>query len=146
MKSKILSEALESLIHIESEELNYFMPFSSDIESIDCDIDRNDITWCSVDPSDTDKPLTLVIDVIAVNRKRTSRVQGFYLIKENLSSLRTFEGDHAFGNKAEYFMLSMPLGTIIKHHEESGEFCYVEGFRSVLLGKLLELAGGADAD
>ncbi len=141
MKSKILKHAiLSELIHFESEDLNYFHnPFSSDIENIDCDSDDKKC-WHSLDPSVSEKPLTLIIDLQAtLPGVYTGKVKGFYLINEPIATLKTYEGDHGFDGNLEYYAFETPSDEIIQEVESPVEeisFGYKEGFKERLLDYL----------
>lgn len=141
MRSNILKSAiLSDLIHFESEEMNYFEnPFSSDIETIDCAIETKKC-WHSLDPSTSSKPLTIVIDLEASTPgDYTGRVKGFYLINEPIGKLKTYEGDHDFGENIEYYAFDEPSNEIIQEVDSPVDeisYGYKPGFKSKLLSLL----------
>jgi len=141
MESNILKNAINGkLIHYVSEGLNYFEnPFSSDIETIDCD-DKTKKCWHPLDPSTSTKPLTIIIDLEATAPGiYTGRVKGFYLINESITALKTYEGDHGFNGNIEYYAFDTPSTEIIEEVEspvEEVSFGYKEGFKERLLALL----------
>jgi hypothetical protein len=140
MKSNILRETLsQELIHFESEGLNYFHnPFSSDLKSIDCNNDKT--CWVSLDPSESEKPLTIVVDLEATAPGiYTGRVKGFYLLRESISQLKTYEGDHDLQEKLEYFTFTTPSNEIIEEVDspiDEKSYGFAEGFKEKLLALL----------
>ena len=138
MRSNILKSAiLSDLIHFESEEMNYFEnPFSSDLESIDCAIETKKC-WHTLDPSTSEKPLTIVIDLEAkAAGEYTGRVKGFYLINEPITKLKTYEGDHGFGENIEYYAFEVPSDEIIQEVDSPVDeisYGYKPGFQVKLL-------------
>lgn len=143
MISHLLQTSLfETLIHIESEELNYFHnPFSSDIEVLDCG-DEEKQCWQTLDPSTSEKPLTLVIDLEATAPGvYTGRVKGFYLINETIRTLKTYEGDRGFNGKLEYYSFEPYDEEIIQEVAspvDETSFGYKEGYQSRLLARLCQ--------
>lgn len=141
MKSNILKHLLlEELIHFESEGMNYFEnPFSSDIETIDC-AEEEKKCWHSMDPSTSEKPLTIVIDLEARGPgDYTGRVKGFYLLNQTIRKLKTYEGDHSFDGKLEYYPFEVPSEEIIQEvvsPVDEISFGYKEGFKEKLLSLL----------
>lgn len=140
MRSNILKSAiLSDLIHFESEGMNYFEnPFSSDIENIDCVIETKKC-WHTLDPSISKKPLTIVIDLEAkAPGVYTGRVKGFYLISEPITRLKTYEGDHDFGEAIEYYTFNIPSSDIIEEVDSPvDEISY--GYKPEFKEKLLSL-------
>jgi len=125
------------LIYFESEEMNYFEnPFSSDLWNIDCS-KENKKCWHTLDPSISEKPLTVVIDLEATSPGHyTGRVKGFYLLSETIRQLKTYEGDHGFDGKIEYFCFQTPSLEIIEEVKtpvDEISFRYKEGFKEKLL-------------
>lgn len=141
MRSNILkSSILSELIHFESEGLNYFQnPFSSDIESIDCN-EESQKCWHTLDPSTSEKPLTVVIDLEATEPGVYSgRVKGFYLLNESITKLKTYEGDHGFNGNLEYFAFDEPTFDIIQEVQspvDETSYGYKKGFKEKLLDLL----------
>lgn len=141
MRSDILRSAiLSDLIHFESEGMNYFEnPFSSDLENIDCAMEEKKC-WYSLDPSTSKKPLTIVIDLEAKSiGKYTGRVKGFYLINEPITKLKTYEGDHDFGENVEYYAFDTPSTDIIEEVDSPVDeisYTYKPGFQAKLLSLL----------
>lgn len=140
MKSNILKNTIYAeLVHFESEGMNYFEnPFSSDVENIDCS-EEDKKCWHTMDPSTSEKPLTIVIDLEArAQGDYTGRVKGFYLFNEPIVKLKTYEGDHGYDGNLEYYAFKVPSEEIIEEVESPVDeisFGYKEGFRE----KLLEL-------
>lgn len=138
MKSRILSQAiLSELIHFESEEMNYFEnPFSSDLVSIDCGEEEKNC-WHTMDPSTSDKPLTIVVDLEARGPgDYTGRVKGFYLLNETIRKLKTYEGDRGYNGNLEYYAFDVPSSEIIEEVDSPVDeisFGYKEGFKERLL-------------
>jgi hypothetical protein len=141
MKSNILSQAiLSELIHFESEGMNYFEnPFSSDLEVMDCSTEDKKC-WHTMDPSTSEKPLTIVIDLEANGPgDYTGRVKGFYLLDETIRKLKTYEGDHGFNGDIEYFAFEQPSSEIICEIDspvDETSYGYQEGFKEKLLALL----------
>lgn len=141
MRSNILKSAiLSDLIHFESEEMNYFeKPFSSDLETIDCSSETKQC-WHTLDPSTSDKPLTIVIDLEAKKiGEYTGKVKGFYLINESINQLKTYEGDHNFQENIEYYAFEVPSDEIIQEVQSPVDeisYGYRPGFKAKLLSLL----------
>ena len=141
MKSNILKNAITSeLIHFESEGMNYFEnPFSSDVESIDCG-EEDGNCWHTMDPSTSEKPLTIVIDVEATRPgDYTGRVKGFYLLNETIRKLKTYEGDHGYNGNVEYYAFEVPSTDIIEEVESPVDeisYGYKPGYKEKLLSLL----------
>ena len=141
MQSNILKSAiLSDLVHFESEEMNYFEnPFSSDLSTIDCDVETKKC-WHTLDPSTSKKPLTIVIDLEAkAPGIYTGRVKGFYLINEPITKLKTYEGDHGFGEDIEYYAFDVPSTDIIEEVESPVDeisYGYKPGYKEKLLSLL----------
>lgn len=138
MQSKILKKyILEELIYFESEDLNYFQnAFSSDVDTIVCNVEDEN-SWCSMDVSTTTKPLTLLLDLEAIDRGvYTGRVKGFYLFEMNIAELKTYEGDQKLLDKAEYYQFDTPNESLIEELDtplDEVSFRYTEGFKEHLL-------------
>jgi hypothetical protein len=120
--------------------MNYFEnPFSSDIENIDCSIETKKC-WHTLDPSTSKKPLTIVIDLEAkAAGEYTGRVKGFYLINEPITKLKTYEGDHDFGENIEYYAFEVPSNEIIQEVDSPVDeisYGYKAGFKEKLLSLL----------
>jgi len=141
MKSNILSQMiLSNLIHFESEGMNYFEnPFSSDLENIDCDKEDKKC-WHTMDPSTSEKPLTIVIDLEArAPGDYTGRVKGFYLLNETIRKLKTYEGDRGYNGNLEYYTFDVPSNEIIEEVDspvDEMSFGYHEGFKEKILALL----------
>ncbi len=138
MKSTILrNHIIDEVLYFESEDLNYFEPFSSDLKTIECDIDEEG-TWYTMDPSTSDKPMTAVIDIEAnEDGTYTGRVKGVYIIDVNINKLKTYEGDHGYtGKNLEYYAFPEPLNGLIVHAEDAIEddnYSYTDGFKETIL-------------
>lgn len=138
MKSKILNKhILEELIHFESEDLNYFEnAFSSDVDHIVCEYGDKD-SWCTMDPSTSQKPLTVVLDLEAVDKGvYTGIVKGFYLIDININELKRYEGDQEILEKSEYYAFDVPRDDIIQEIDspiDEVSFGYAPGFKKKIL-------------
>ncbi|MEA2048924.1 MAG: hypothetical protein U9O64_10835 [Campylobacterota bacterium] len=141
MKSNTLKSAIyRHLIHFESEGMNYFEnPFSSDVGVIDC-AQESKKCWHTMDPSTSEKPLTVVIDLEARGLgDYTGRVKGFYLLNETIRKLKTYEGDHGFNGNLEYYAFEVPSEDIIEEVDspvDEKSFGYQEGFKEKLLALL----------
>ena len=141
MKSNILKNAVcEELVHFESEGMNYFEnPFSSDVENIDCGEDESNC-WNTMDPSTSEKPLTIVVDLEARGPgDYTGCVKGFYLLNETISKLKTYEGDRGYNGNLEYYAFDVPSEEIIEEVNSPVDeisFGYQEGFKEKLLSLL----------
>jgi len=137
MKSEIIQKHLLELIHFECEDMNYFEnPFSSDFESIVCDIDEID-TWCTMDSSTTDKPMTIVLDLEAMERGiYTGGVRGLYLFDININELKTYEGTQNLEERSEYFAFKEVNYKIIEEVDspiDERSFGYAEDFKERIL-------------
>ncbi len=105
MQSNFLKHyILEELIYFESEDTNYFQnAYSSDVDHIVYDEDDED-SWCTMDMSTSEKPLTVLLDLEATAKGRyTGKVKGFYLFDINIQELKTYEGDQKLLEKSEYY-------------------------------------------
>lgn len=138
MQSKILKRyILESLVHFECEDMNYFeRPYSSDVNALKCDVD--DIaSWCTMDSATTDKPLTIVLDLEAKERGVFSgRVKGVCLFEININRLKTYEGVQDIMDHMEYFAFDEPMGGFIEEVDspvDEVSFGYAEGYKEKVL-------------
>ncbi len=139
MHSKILKKyILDEIIYFESEDLNFFIPYSSQLKNIANNIE-NEQSWRSSDPSISDKPMTVVIDAeVDEQGNYTGRVQGVYLFDVNINVLKTFEGDHGYtSSNLEYIYFSTPIeGLIESAFDDTGttnSFRYVDGFQDRII-------------
>lgn len=137
MKSEIIKKHLLELIHFECEDMNYFEnPFSSDFESIICDIDEID-AWCTMDNATTDKPMTIVLDLEAIERGvYTGGVRGVYLLDITINTLKTYEGTQNLEEHSEYFAFKEVNYKIIEEVDspvDEQSFGYAKGFKERIL-------------
>ncbi len=139
MKSQLIKKhLLEEVIYFESEDLNYFEPFSSDLKTIEYDPD-SDNSWSTMDPATSDKPMTIVIDIEANPEDGTysGRVKGVYLFDININELKTFEGDHGYSEEnMEYYAFETPVEGLIIHEEDAIEddnYRYADNFKDRIL-------------
>jgi len=137
MKSEIITKHLLELIHFECEDMNYFEnPFSSDFETIVCDIDEID-AWCTMDSSTTHKPMTIVLDLESMEQGvYTGGVRGVYLFDININELKTYEGTQNLEERSEYFAFKEVNYKIIEELDspiDERSFGYAEGFKERIL-------------
>ena len=143
MQSKILSTyILEELIHFECEDMNYFQnAFSSDVDNLVCDLEDEN-SWCTVDSSTTEKPLTVLLNLEATAKGRyTGLVKGVYLFDININELKRYEGDQEMLEKSEYFEFEIPNSELIKKFDspiDEVSFTYADGFKEKILDLILE--------
>ncbi|HHD75766.1 MAG TPA: hypothetical protein ENK82_06280 [Campylobacterales bacterium] len=140
MQSTILKKHLLNLIHFECEEMNYFeRPFSSDFESIICNPDDQN-SWCTMDSSVSDKPITIVLDLEATALGiYTGGVHGFYLLDININELKTYEGSQEIEKNAEYFSFNQINYELLQEVDspiDESSFGYAEGFKEKILALL----------
>ena len=143
MQSKIMSNyIIEELIHFDCEDMNYFQnAFSSDVDKLVCDLDDED-SWCSVDSSTTEKPLTVLLDLEATEKGRyTGLVKGFYLFDININELKTYEGDQEILEKSEYFKFETPNSELIEEFDspiDEVSFGYADGFKEKIIDRICQ--------
>jgi hypothetical protein len=84
--------------------------------------------------------LTIVIDLEAkAAGEYTGRVKGFCLINEPITKLKTYEGDHDFGENIEYYAFEVPSNDIIQEVDSPVDeisYGYKAGFKEKLLSLL----------
>lgn len=142
MKSEILKKYLIELIHFECEDMNYFEnPFSSDFESIVCDIEEVD-GWCTMDSSISEKPMTIIPDLEAIEPGvYTGGVRGVYLIDLTINELKTYEGTQKIEDRSEYFAFKGVNYKIIEEVDspiDERSFGYAKGFKERILSLMLQ--------
>ncbi len=141
MQSKFLKKyVLDKLIHFESEDQNYFQnAFSSDVDNIVCNLDDEN-SWCSMDLSNSDKPLTVLLDLEGTAKGRyTGKVKGFYLFDMNIKELKTYEGNKELLDKAEYYKFDSPLAGLVQEVDspiDETSFGYAENVKDIVLEHL----------
>jgi len=142
MQSKVLSKyIIDELIHFECEDMNYFQnAYSSDVDTLVCDLDNED-SWCTMDTSTTEKPLTVLLDLEATAKGRyTGLVKGVYIFDININELKRYEGDYEMLEKSEYFEFDTPNSELIKKFDspiDEVSFTYADGFKKKILDLIL---------
>jgi len=142
MQSKILSKyIIDELIHFECEDMNYFQnAYSSDVDTLVCDLD-DEYSWCTMDTSTTEKPLTVLLDLEATAKGRyTGLVKGVYIFDININELKRYEGDYEMLEKSEYFEFDTPNSELIKKFDspiDEVSFTYADGFKKKILDLIL---------
>ena len=143
MQSKILSKyIIDELIHFECEDMNYFQnAYSSDVDNLVCDLDDED-SWCTMDTSTTEKPLTVLLDLEASAKGRyTGLVKGVYLFDININELKRYEGDKEMLEKSEYFKFETANSELIEEFDspiDEVSFTYADGFKEKILSLICD--------